>query len=182
MADFEFLENIAIRIKDNRQKLFQIEEGLSDTNFKIHEIPLKRSTESTFAKMIGVGYDDKVAELEKIKESLEKQKEELKSSVESDMATFITEISSPELVIPLEPTPTVKEGKTIYKYRNGAKFKNVFDILSELLGLSSPLVVKDVLLSSSEIVIAVPNEFEAKQKFISSMSEVQNTLLIKKRR
>ncbi len=182
MADFDFLENLAIQIKENRQKLFQIEEGLSDTNFKIHEIPLKRSTESTFAKMIGIGYDDKISELEQIKFSLEKQKEDLKNSISSDMETFITEISSPDLVIPLDPTPTVKEGKTIYRYRNGAKFKNVFEILSELLGLSSPLVVKDVLISSSEIVIAVPNEFEAKQKFISSMSEIQNTLLIKKRR
>ncbi|MGH9910605.1 MAG: hypothetical protein ACRD32_08190, partial [Nitrososphaerales archaeon] len=70
---------------------------------------------------------------------------------------------------------------TIYKYRNGAKFSNIFDILSELLGLSAPLVVKDVMLSSSEIVVKVSDEFEAKKKFINSINEVQKTLSIKKR-
>jgi len=49
-----------------------------------------------------------------------------------------------------------------------------------LLGLSAPLVVKDVMLSSTEITIATREEFEAKQKFISAMNEIQKTLLIKK--
>ena len=181
MADFEFLEKIAHRIIENRTQLHKVEDTLSDTNAKIHEIPLKRSTESTFAKMIGMGYDDNITELEKLKENLEKEKESLKASINNDMNTFITEISSPELVIPLEPNPAKKDGKTIYRYRDNAKFKNVFDILSELLGLSAPLVVKDVMLSPTEITIAVQDEFEAKQKFIRSMSEIQNTLLIKKR-
>jgi hypothetical protein len=50
-----------------------------------------------------------------------------------------------------------------------------------MLGLSSPLVIKDVMLSPTEIVIAVKDEFEAKQKFINSLHEIQNTLLIKKK-
>lgn len=181
MADFEFLEKIAIRIIQNRLQLHSVEDMLSDTNFKIHEIPLKRSTESTFAKMIGVSYDDNMTKLEKDKEMLERQKETLKNSINNDLNTFLLEISSPELVIPLEPNPLKEGGKIVYRYKNNSKFKNLFEILSELLGLSSPLVVKDVMLSPTEIVIAVPDEFEAKQKFIKSMSEVQNTLLIKKR-
>ena len=44
-----------------------------------------------------------------------------------------------------------------------------------------PIVVKDVMLSSSEVVVKVSDEYEAKQKFISSMNEVQKTLSIKKR-
>ena len=181
MADFEFLEKVASRIIENRNQLHETEDMLSDTNAKIHEIPLKRSTESAFAKMIGMGYDDNIAELEESKEALEKLKESLKNSISTDMNTFISEISSPELVVPLEPNPTKKDGKTIYTYRNNARFKSVFVILSELLGLSAPLVVKDVMLSPTEITIAVQDEFEAKQKFIRSMSEIQNTLLIKKR-
>jgi phage baseplate assembly protein gpV len=97
------------------------------------------------------------------------------------MSTFISDISSRDLVIPLDPSPELKEGKTIYKYRDGARFTNIFDILSELLGLSAPLVVKDVMLSSSEITIATREEFEAKQKFVSSLNEIQKTLQIKKK-
>lgn len=182
MADFEFLEQTALRIKENRSQLLTIEDMLAKIKFTIHEIPLKRSTESAFAKMIGIGYDDKITELEKERISLESKKDELNNAIKKDMDIFISEISSPNLVIPLEITPTIADKKTTYKYRNNSKFPHLFDILSEILGLSSPLVVKDVLLSQSEIVIATPDEFEAKQKFVSSMSEIQNTLLIKKRK
>jgi len=181
MANFEFLESLAIEIKENRTKLYDVEDALSGVNVQLHEIPLKRTTESTFAKMIGVGYNDKISELEKAKEQLERTMADLKASIGKDTDTFISEVSSPQLIIPLEEHPTIADGKTIYKYRGGAKFKNLFEILCEILGRSSPLVVKDVMLSPTEITIAVKDEFEAKQKFINSFNEVQNTLLIKKK-
>jgi hypothetical protein len=181
MSDFEFLENLAIKIKDNRSKLHDVEDSLSDISIQLRSIPLKRTTESTFAKMIGVNYDDKLIELEKVKEELEKTKTDLKLSIDKDTDTFISDLSSPNLVIPLEANPKIVDGKTVYKYRNNAQFKNVFDILCEILGLSFPLVVKDVMLSPTEIVIAVKDDFEAKQKFINSFHDIQNTLLIKKK-
>ncbi|EPA05139.1 hypothetical protein BG20_I2467, partial [Candidatus Nitrosarchaeum limnium BG20] len=102
MSDFESLENLAIQIKENRSKLYEIEDSLSGVNVQLHEIPLKRSTESTFAKMIGIGYDDKLAELEKAKEQLERTKTGLKSTIAKDIATFISDFSSSNLIIPLE--------------------------------------------------------------------------------
>jgi cell fate (sporulation/competence/biofilm development) regulator YlbF (YheA/YmcA/DUF963 family) len=181
MVNFEFLENLALEIKENRTKLYDVEDALSNVNVQLHEIPLKRTTESTFAKMIGVGYNDKISELEKAKEQLERTVTDLKTIISKDTDTFINEVSSSQLVIPLEENPKIIEGKTVYRYRNGAKFQNLFDILCEILGRSSPLVVKDVMLSPTEITIAVKEEFEAKQKFINSFNEIQNTLLIKKR-
>jgi hypothetical protein len=181
MADFTYLEEIAGRIKANRQHLFDVDEVLSDVNAKIRELPLKRNAESTFAKMIGVEYHDELEELEQSRDKLVSQKEDLQNSIKKDTDIFITEITSSDLIIPLEPVPKFNDGNTIYKYRDGAKFTNVFDILSELLGLSAPLVVKDVMLSSSEVIVKVSDELEAKKKFINSMNEVQKTLLIKKR-
>lgn len=181
MADFQYLEEVAARIKLNRAHLTDVDEVLLDVKTKIHEHPLKRPAESTFAKMIGVEYNDELEELEKSKQKLESQKEELENAIKTDTDTFITEITSTDLVIPLEPAPTFDDGNTVYRYRNGVKFSNVFDILSELLGLSAPLVVKDVMLSSSEVTVKVNDELEAKKKFISSMNEVQKTLLLKKR-
>jgi hypothetical protein len=131
--------------------------------------------------MIGIEYHDQLAEFESVKDNLEAQKETLANTINNDVATFITEITSSDLLIPLEPRPRLNDGNTVYAYRNGAKFNNVFDVLSELLGLSAPIVVKDVMLSSSEVVVRVSDEFEAKKKFISSMSEVQKALSIKKR-
>lgn len=181
MADFTYLEEIAAKIKSNRTHLSDVDEILLDVKAKIHELPLKRQAESTFAKMIGVEYNDELEELEKSRERLESQKEQLENVIKTDMDTFISEITSTDLVIPLEPVPKFNDGNTIYQYRNGAKFGNLFDILSELLGLSAPLVVKDVMLSSSEITVKVNDELEAKKKFISSMNEVQKTLLLKKK-
>ena len=181
IVDFQYLEEVAGRIKTNRQQLSNVENELSKVNALTHELPLKSATESTFASMIGVEYHDQLAELEGVKDNLEAQKEMLVSTINNDIATFITEITSSDLLIPLEPRPRLNEGNTIYTYRNGARFNNIFDILSELLGLSSPIVVKDVMLSSSEVVVKVSDEFEAKKKFISSVSEVQQALSIKKR-
>ncbi|MGH9923384.1 MAG: hypothetical protein ACRD38_11590, partial [Nitrososphaerales archaeon] len=151
MVDFHYLEEVAGRIKSNRQQLWSVENELSKVNALTHEIPLKSATESTFASMIGVEYNDQLAELEGAKDSLEAQKEMLIGTINDDMATFITEITSSDLLIPLEPRPRFNEGNTVYTYRNGARFNNIFDILSELLGLSSPIVVKDVMLSSSGV-------------------------------
>lgn len=181
MTDFTNLEELARQIKTNRNYLAQIEEELKIVNMRLHELPLKRPTESTFAKMIGTPYDDQQANLEKTKSNLEAKRDELSASVKADTAKFINDMTSPDLVIPLDPKPTFKDGRVLFQYRNATKFHNLFEFLSELLGLSAPLVVKDVMLSSSEIVVKVTNEYEAKQKFINSMSEIQKTLTIKKK-
>src|SRR5207245_8249668 len=94
---------------------------------------------------------------------------------------YFTGITSPDVVSSLELPSKFQEGNTTFKYKNGVKCNSIFDILSELLGLSAPILVKDVMFSSSEIVVKVSDEYEAKQKFISSMNEVQKTLSIKKR-
>ncbi len=181
MTDFTVLEELARQIKTNRNYLSQIDEELKIVNMKLHELPLKRPTESTFAKMIGTPYDDQQQNLEKTKANLEAKRDELSGAVKTDTAKFINEMTSPELVVPLDPKPTFKDGRVLFQYKNATKFHNLFEFLSELLGLSAPLVVKDVMLSSSEIIVKVTNEYEAKQKFISSMSEIQKTLTIKKK-
>jgi hypothetical protein len=181
MVDFTNLEELARQIKANRNYLNQIEEELKIVNMKLHELPLKRPTESTFAKMIGTPYDDQQENMEKAKANLEAKRDELSNSVKADTSKFINDMTSPDLVIPIDPKPTFKDGRVQYQYRNATKFHNLFEFLSELLGISAPLVVKDVMLSSSEIVVKVTNEYEAKQKFINSMSEIQKTLTIKKK-
>ena len=181
MVDFFFLETLAIKILENREKIKALDARLSDINMRLHEIPLHRSTESSFAKMIGESYEDNVSNLENAKKELEDQKKLFEVEEEEQTEKFISEITSQSIVIPINPKSTKKKKKTFYKYRDDAKFENLFRILSELLGLSLPLVIKDVMLTPTEIVISEEDEYEAKQKFLTIISEVQNTLLIKKR-
>lgn len=175
------LDEIARKIKDDRETLFAIEESLSEVNKKLHEIPLKSATESAFAKMIGSSYDDKIQELQNQKSELLNQKQIFNSTIQSDLKSFIDGFSSSDLVLPLDPEPKHIEGKTIFKFKDNQNYKNALNLLGELLGLSSPIVVKEVMFSPSEVVIAVKDDFEAKQKFIESLKEVQNTLMIKKK-
>ncbi len=181
MTDFNYLEEIAQKIKLDKQQLFNVDEELSKVNARIHELPRKTVTESAFARMIGVDYHDELSDLEMAKEKLVAQKDLLVHAVADGMSILLNELTSPELVIPLEPVPKFKDGNTIYSYRNGSKFSNLFDMLSELLGLSLPIVIKDVMLSPLEIVIKANDEFEAKRKFITTINEIQKTLSIKKR-
>ncbi len=83
------------------------------------------------------------------------------------------------MIIPLEDNPKIVYENTIYKYRNDAKLKNIFDILCAILVISQ-LVVPDMMLSSTEIVIDLKEEFEVKSNLISRFHKVQNTLLMKK--
>ncbi|MDE1827076.1 MAG: hypothetical protein KGH99_03270 [Thaumarchaeota archaeon] len=182
MADFNFLEHLAAQIKANRKQLTNVEDELATINFRIHEIPLKISTESNFAKMIGEQYNDATKDLESAKEKLMGEKETLSTKINEDISTFIAEFTSQELVIPLESNPKIADGNTLFKYKGGSTFRNIFDILGELLGLSSPILVKDVMFSPTEIIIKVTDEYEAKQKFLSSINEVQKTLSIKRRK
>jgi len=181
MADFTFLEQVATRVRENRTHLKDVEDELATVNFRIHEIPLKSPTESTFAKMIGQDYHDPTADLESAKEKLISQKEELSTKIKEDISTFITEFTSHDLVIPLEQNPKIADGNTIFHYKNNASFNNILTILSELLGLTPPILVKDVMFSVSEIIIKVTDEYEAKQKLLSSLNEVQKTLSIKRK-
>ncbi|MEK6929572.1 MAG: hypothetical protein AABZ42_02755 [Thermoproteota archaeon] len=82
------------------------------------------------------------------------------------------------MIIPLEENPKIVYENTIYKYRNDAKLKNIFDILCAILVISQ--LVPDMMLSSTEIVIDLKEEFEVKQNPISRFHKVQNTLLMKK--
>ena len=82
------------------------------------------------------------------------------------------------MIIPLEENPKIVYESTIYKYRNDAKLKNIFDILCAILVISQ--LVPDMMLSSTEIVIDLKEEFEVKQNPISRFHKVQNTLLMKK--
>lgn len=82
------------------------------------------------------------------------------------------------MIIPLEENPKIVYENTIYKYRNDAKLKNIFDILCAILVISQ--LVPDMMLSSTEIVIDLKEEFEVKQNHISRFHKVQNTLLMKK--
>ncbi|MGI0017358.1 MAG: hypothetical protein ACREA1_01465 [Nitrosotalea sp.] len=181
MSDFIFLEQVATRIRENRTQLKDVEDELATVKFRIHEIPLKSPTESTFAKMIGQDYHDATIDLEKAREKLTAQKEDLSTKIKEDISTFITEFTSQDLVIPLEPNPKIVDGNTTFHYKNNATFNSILAILSELLGLTPPILVKDVMFSASEIIIKVTDEYEAKQKFLSSLNEVQKTLSIKRK-
>lgn len=181
MSDFFSLETLASKILENRKKLKALDIRLSDINMRLHEIPLHRTTEASFAKMIGESYDDNMSGLEKAKKELEDQKKTLENEEKEQIEKFISEITSKDVLIPLNPKSSIKDGKTFFTYRDDSKFENLFLILSELLGISLPLVIKDVMLSPNEIVISEKDEYEAKQKFLTIIKEVQNTLLIKKR-
>ena len=103
MSDFYFLENLSIQIQENRKKLEDYDIRLNDINLRLHEIPLHRSTESSFAKMIGASYDDQFSDLEKAKENLEEQRQQIENLVDQQLESFRSEITSKEFVIPLDP-------------------------------------------------------------------------------
>src|SRR5438046_6745069 len=87
------------------------------------------------------------------------ERDGLSNKIREDITTFIAEFTSPELVIPLDPSSKIADGNTTFKYKNGVVYRSIFEILSELLGLSAPILVKDVLFYDSEIIIKVTDDY-----------------------
>lgn len=178
--DLYYLDELAAKIKVNKDKIARLRDELAELDSRMRD----RTIDLEFAKLIGYSYDDE--DVESMRARMKSEIDTLEESVRNDMEAFISGLSSPELIIPIDPRPIIGNdsstiassdgkgrGKVVYRYRDGAVFTNFVAMFSTLFNKAS---VKDITFMPDSVLINAGDEREAKYKFVNSIKEMQRML------
>ncbi|MFN4337198.1 MAG: hypothetical protein ACK4FV_06430 [Candidatus Nitrosocaldus sp.] len=172
--DLYYLDELAARIKANRDKITRLRQELTDLDARMRD----KAIDLEFARIIGYHYDDE--DIESMRARLSSEIDTLEESVKNDMEAFVNGLIAQDLIIPIDPKPVADtngngrgRGKIVYRYRDNALFTNFVTLLSTLLGKAT---VKDVTFMQDGIAIDAVDERDAKYKFVNSIREMQRML------
>ncbi|MEM4348824.1 MAG: hypothetical protein QW712_00165 [Candidatus Nitrosocaldus sp.] len=178
--DLYYLDELAARIKVNRDKIARLRQELADLNARMRD----KAIEQEFARLIGYQQEDE--DVESVRARINSEIDALEETVKSDMEAFINGLASSELIIPIDPHPIIDEhsttnssigrGKIIYKYRDGAIFTNFVGMFSLIFNNCS---VKDIIFTPEYVLVNAKDEREARYRFVNSIREMQR-MLVKK--
>ncbi len=172
--DLYYLDELAARIKANRDKIARLRQELTDLDARMRD----KAIDLEFARIIGYDYEDE--DIESIRARMSNEIDALEEAVKNDMEAFMNGLISQDLIIPIEPKPIADadgDGKgrsrIVYRYRDDALFTNFVALLSTLLGKTT---VKDVTFMQDGIAVDAVSERDAKYKFVNSIRELQRML------
>ncbi|MEM2924021.1 MAG: hypothetical protein QW560_06405 [Candidatus Nitrosocaldus sp.] len=178
--DLYYLDELAARIKVNRDKIARLRQELADLNARMRD----KAIDQEFARLIGYQQEDE--DVESVRARINSEIDALEETVKSDMEAFINGLASSELIIPIDPHPIIDEhsatnssigrGKIIYKYRDGAIFTNFVGMFSLIFNNCS---VKDIIFTPEYVLVNAKDEREARYRFVNSIREMQR-MLVKK--
>ena len=168
------LEATAGRLLDEQKRLQMIDAELAMLKQEITQDPMRIQKDRAFYALIGMnwtdpGHTNREADIMMESEGVTKTIEEVQSSV---LAGF----SSEELVVPLDPTPVMQDGKFVFRFRAGATFPKSVEELSVMLGIASPLAREDVTIYPDRIAVDETDEYFAKKKVGEAIESIRKTV------
>ncbi|MEM0446346.1 MAG: hypothetical protein QW574_02725 [Candidatus Nitrosocaldus sp.] len=173
--DLYYLDELAARIKVNRDKIARLRQELVDLDARMRD----KAIDQEFARIIGYHYEDE--DIESMRARMNSEIDALEESVKNDMEAFMNGLISQDLILPIDPKPVTDTNgngrgggsKIVYRYRDNAVFTNFVVLLSTLM---SKATVKDVTFMQDGIAIDAVDEREAKYKFVNSIREMQRII------
>ncbi|MEM3382643.1 MAG: hypothetical protein QXL52_02355 [Nitrososphaerales archaeon] len=176
--DFSDLESIALRLEDDDEKLKQVEADLAWVKEELKQKPKRDQRETRFAKLAGYQWKDE-SDLIRRAKALEEKREALINDIEANIQSFVEGFSSKDLIVPLEPKPSIESGALFFSYRNGVTYPRTIRVISKLLGLSSPIVLEPVTISERGVRVVEEDQYIAKEKIVETFEGLQKTLALK---
>ena len=177
--DLYYLDELAARIKVNRDKIARLRQELADLDARMRD----KAIDQEFARLIGYQQEDEDAE--SMRARINSEIDALEEALKNDMEEFINGLASSELIIPIDPRPVIGDehsttnggrGKIIYKYRDSAIFTNFVGMFSVIF---SNCTVKDIIFTPDSVIVNAKDEREARYRFVNSIREMQR-MLVKK--
>ncbi len=176
--DLYYLDELAARIKVNRDKIARLRQELADLDARMRD----KAIDQEFARLIGYQQEDEDAE--SMRARINTEIDALEETVKNDMEAFINGLASSELIIPIDPRPVIGDeqsttnsnrgrGKIIYKYRDGAIFTNFVSMFSVIF---NNCTVKDIIFTPDSVIVNAKDEREARYRFVNSIREMQRML------
>ena len=175
--DLSELEVYAGRLLEEQKRLRTMDAELSMLKQELKDLPRQAAKDKSFFALIGLNYEDpghanREAELKKEREGVLKNIREAEDKV-------LKGLTSDRLVVPLDPTPIVEGATYTFNFRSQATFPKTLEELSELLGISSPLMIGPVTISTDKISVKEADQYFAKVKIVEAFENIRKTVSLK---
>ena len=175
--DLSELESIAGKLLDEQKRLRSIESELDVLRNELREMPRREQKDKSFYALIGLNYEDpghsnREAELKKERETVMK-------TIKEAHGQITKALSSQGLVIPLDPNAAVVGNTFTFKFRSQATFPKTMEELSDLLGITIPLVLGPVMIFSDKIVVTEADQYFAKEKIVEAFDNIRKAVSLR---
>ncbi|NWG08751.1 MAG: hypothetical protein HXX80_00285 [Nitrososphaerales archaeon] len=170
--------SIALRLEDDEEKLRQVEAELAWVKEELRQKPKRDMKETRFAKLAGYQWKDESDLIRKAK-ALEEKRETLANGIKANRQSFMEGFSSKDLTVPLDPKPNRESGVLFFSYRNGVTYPRTVRVISNILGMSLPIVLEPVTISERDVKVAGEDQYLAKEKVVEAFEGLQKTLALK---
>ena len=171
------LEVIAAQLLEQQKELDLLNEEINRLEFELHELPRKSAGEKNFYTLIGMDWDEPKIE-EKLGE-LNEKKETISKLISEQNAKIVAALSEKNLILPLDPKPTVSGGSSSFRYRANATYPKAVQELANILGLTIPLKVDDVVIEQEKITVAEADLHYAMEKIVMAFDKISKTVALK---
>ncbi len=171
------LEATAGRLVEEQERLKTIDAELAALSQEIKQDPKRNEKDKAFYELIGMDWS--APEHLSREAELKKERESVRESIKEAQSKVLDGVSSERLVIPLDPTPAKDEGTFTFKFRSGATFPKTVEELSTILGISTPLSIREVTIHQDKVVVRESDEYFAKKKIVDAFEDIRKTVKMK---
>ena len=174
------LEVIASELIEQEKMLDQIDSELEFVEGEFKQQPKRTGRDKKFYSLIGIEWKDS-GELSQRRAALHDDKRKVQQIVDDARDRLVRGFSSGELVVPLDPDP-VREGEGhLFRYRANASYPKAVQELASLLGMSVPLRIDEVEISSDRIRSTESDPYLAKEEVVNAFDKIRKTVALKLR-
>jgi hypothetical protein len=171
------LDTIAARLLQEQKELDDLTHDIKQLEADLREYPRRAEGEKKFYALIGLDWDEPKLK-EKLKE-LSERREVLSKTISEENAKIFEALSEKNLIVPLDPKPAIDGGNTSFKYRANISYSNAVQELANILGLTVPLRVDDVVIEHDKITVSEVDPHYAMDKVVTAFDKISKTVALK---
>lgn len=171
------LEVIASNLLEQHKEFEYLGNEIERTKNDLREFPRKSAGEKKFYALIGMEWEEPKIE-DKLKQLIEK-KDAVGKVIGEENEKIVVALTEKKLIVPLDPNPTINEGRSFYRYRANSSYPKAIQELGHILGLEVPLKVDDVVIDYDKIIVAENEANYAMMKIVDAFEKISNTVALK---
>jgi hypothetical protein len=175
--DLSELEVAAGRLLGEQKRLRSIDSELTMLKQELREMPRREVKDKSFYALIGLNYEDPGHSNREAE--LKKERAEVLTSIREAEGIILKGLTSHGLVIPLDPNPTVVGDMFTFRFRSQATYPRTMEELGELLGLSSPIKIGQVMIYPDKIVVSEVDQYFAKEKIVEAIDNIRKAVSLR---
>lgn len=176
--NFSELEVVAAGLLEQKKRLQHVKDELSGIKLELKEQPRRSEKDRRFYELIGLDWEEP-SDVKKKAVELEREQAEAQLAIRDAETKIRRGFAQGGIVVPLDPTPNKRGANWVFTYRSRASYPYAVGGLAELLGISQPMVVDNVTISSDNITVREDDPYYAKEAVVEAFEKARKTILLK---